>query len=176
MVDQQEVAAKISEALNRAAQCSAAETEENYSVLNEQLWELNSLLGQSLQSHIDYAPLLDKLQSGTTTLTADELKTLRSLIVGDAEQYLKYDDDFARSKSELVRILDQIRGLQSKPLDMETLMRLRVLCREATSALTPAMHYLEQKERVQRFDEHTRGPISRDAGRVLAGIIKHMLR
>jgi hypothetical protein len=108
LADHQEVATKIAEALNAGAQCSAAETVENYSVLSEQLWELNSLLGQSLESHIGYQPLLTKLQNGTT-LTADELKTLRSLIVGDADQYLKYDDDFERSKSELGRILDQTR-------------------------------------------------------------------
>jgi hypothetical protein len=175
LAEQQEVVTKLSEALNTAAQCSAAETVENYSALNEQLWELNSLLGQSLISHVRYEPLLAKLQAGTM-LTADELNTLRSLIVGDADQYLKYDDDFERSKSELLRILKQIRSLQSAPLDLETLMHLRVLCREASSALGPAMHYLEQKERVQRFEEHTRGPLDRDAGRVLAGIVKHMLR
>jgi hypothetical protein len=175
LADHQEVAAKVSEALNAAAQCSAVvETVESYSALSEQLWELNSLLGQSLQSHVGYQPLLTKLQNGTT-LSADDLKTVRSLIVGDADQYLKYDDDFERSKSELRRILDQIRRLQSKDLDLETLMHLRVLCREASSALAPTMHYLEQKERVQRFEEHTRGPLDRDAGRVLAGIIKHML-
>jgi hypothetical protein len=174
LADHQEVAAKVSEALNAASQCSAVETVESYSALSEQLWELNSLLGQSLQSHVGYQPLLAKLQSGTT-LSADDLKTLRSLIVGDADQYLKYDDDFERSKSELRRILDQIRRLQSRDLDLETLMHLRVLCREASSALAPTMHYLEQKERVQRFEEHTRGPLDRDAGRVLAGIIKHML-
>jgi hypothetical protein len=171
----QEVTTKISEALKAADRCSAAETTDSYSALNEQLWELNSLLGQSLQSHISYQPILTKLQNGTA-LTTDELKTLRSLIVGDADQYLKYDDDFDRSKRELGKILDQIRGLQSNNLDLETLMHLRVLCREASSALAPTMHYLEQKERVQRFEEHTRGPLDRGAGQVLSGIIKHMLR
>jgi hypothetical protein len=175
LADHPEVAAKISEALNAAAKCSAAETVENYSALSEQLFELNSLLGHSLQSHTGYRPLVTKLQNGAA-LTSDELKTLRSLIVGNADQYLKYDDDFELSKSELGRILDQIRHLQSNDPDLETMMGLRVLWREASSALALTMHYLEQKERVQRFEEHTRGPLDRDAGRVLAGIIKHMLR
>ena len=129
LADHQEVASKISEALNAAARCSEAETVENYSVLSEQLWELNSLLKQSLQSHTGYQPLLAKLQNGSTS-TADELKTLRSLIVGDADQYLKYDDDFQRSKRELGKRLDQIRRLQSSDLDLDALMHLRVLCRE----------------------------------------------
>ena len=108
-------------------------------------------------------------------MTADELKTLRSLVVGDAEYYLKYDDDFDRSKSDLGKILDQIRRLQSSEFDPETLMHLRVLCREASSALAPTMHYLEQKDRVRRFEEHTRNPLDRDARRILAGIIKRAM-
>jgi hypothetical protein len=174
LADHQEVAAKLSEALTAASQCSTAETVEKYSVLAEQLSELSSLVEQSLRSRVGYQPLLTKLQNGTS-LTADELKTLRSLIVGDADQYLKYDDDFERSKSDLGKILDQIRKIQSTDLNVEALMHLRVLCREAASAMVPTVHYLEQKERVQRFEEHTRGPLDPNAYRVLAGIIKQMM-
>lgn len=173
MADSQDVAAKISETLNTASQLSTAETVQNYSLLRAQLDELDLLARQSLQSHVGYKPLLTKLQQGSP-LTAEELETLRSLIVGDADQYLKYDDDFDRSKGELGRILDQIRQLKSRDLNLETLMHLRVLCREAFSALGPTMHYLEQKERVQRFEEHTRDPLSGDASRILAGIIANM--
>jgi hypothetical protein len=167
----QEFAAKISEALNTAAKCSAVETVDNYSVLGAQLQELDSLAGRSLQSHTGYQALVTKLQN-SDPLTADELKTLRSLIIGDADYYLKYDDDFDRWKTDFGKILEQIRQLQSSEFEAETLMHLRVLCREASSALAPTVHYLEQKERVRRFEEHTRGPLDRDARRVLAGIIK----
>jgi hypothetical protein len=172
--DHQEVAAKLSEALKAAAQCSTAETVANYSVLGEQLSQLSSLVGQSLQSHASVRPLLTKLENGTT-LTADELKTLRSLIVGDADQYLKFNDDFERWRSELDRVLDQIRQVQSSDLGLDAQMRLRVLCEEALGAMAPTVHYLERKERVQRFEEHTSGLLNSDARRVLAGIIKHMM-
>jgi hypothetical protein len=174
LASNQEFAAKVSAALATAAQCSAVETVHNYSILSVQLQELDSLAGQSLQSHAEYQPLVTKLQNGSP-LTADELKTLRSLIVGDADYYLKYDDDFDRSKSDLGKILDQIRGLQSNEFGPETLMHLRVLCREASSALAPTMHYLEQKDRVRRFEEHTRGPLDPDTGRELADIVKNMM-
>jgi hypothetical protein len=116
---------------------------------------------------------LTKLEKGSL-LTAEELKTLRSLIVGDTDAYLKYDDVFSQSKDELSKIIDEIKKLQSRNLDLETLMHLRVLCREAFSALAPTLHYLEQKERVRNFDEHTRGALDNDASRILAGIIKEM--
>jgi hypothetical protein len=117
---------------------------------------------------------VSKLENGNA-LTAEELKTLRSLIVGDADYYLKYDDDFDRSKADLGKIIEQIRRLQSNEFDPETLMHLRVLCQEASSALAPTVHYLEQKDRVRRFEQHTRGPLDGDAGRVLAGIVKDMM-
>ena len=88
MDSDQDFAAKISLALNAAAQCAAAETSDSFAVLGERLGELETLAKRSLQSHVAYQPLLTKLQDGTA-LTADELKTLRSLIVGDADRALR---------------------------------------------------------------------------------------
>ena len=173
MSDYPEITARLSETLSTAQKCSTAETVENYSLLEEQLNELASTAGQSLLSHGGYQPLIDKLEKGAP-LTEAELKTVRSLIVGDADQYLKYSDDFARMKSELNRVLDQIEQLKSQDLDIEALMRLRVLCKEASSALVPTMYYLEQRDRVRRFEEHTRNPLTKEAGHILARIIKEM--
>lgn len=173
MADNAEIAGRMSEALNTAAQCSSAETVENYSQLAAQLQDLDGLAGQALRSHVDCQPVLAKLQQGAS-LTADELKALRSLIVGDADQYLKYDDDFEEAKTQLTKVLDEIRTLASPDADLEALTHLRVLCREASSALGPVLHYLEQKERVRNFEEHTRGPLSPDAARILASIVRNM--
>jgi hypothetical protein len=173
VADNAEIAGRMSEALDTATQCSSAETVENFSHLAAQLQELDALAGRTLRSHVAYQPLVTKLQQGAS-LTADELKALRSLIVGDADEYLKYDEDFEHAKTELTEVVDEIRGLTSADTDLEALKHLRVLCREASSVLGPVLHYLEQKERVRNFEEHTRGPLSADAARVLAGIVKNM--
>ena len=173
MADNAEIAGKMSEALNTAEQCSSTETVENYSHLAAQLQELGSLAARSLRSQVASEPLLAKLQQGAS-LTPDELQVLRLLIVGDADQYLKYDDDFEQAKTELKKLLDEIRLLASPDSNLDSLMHLRVLCREASSALGPVMHYLEQKERVRNFEEHTRGPLSSDAARILASIVRNM--
>jgi hypothetical protein len=172
VADSTEIAGRTSEALSTADQCSSTETVENFSQLAAQLQELDAVAGRSLRSHVNCQPILAKLQQGAS-LTPDELQTLRSLIVGDADQYLKYDDDFEDAKTELKKILDEVRGLTLTDANPEALMRLRVLCREATSALQPVLHYLEQKERVRNFEEHTRGPLSSDAARILAGIVRN---
>jgi hypothetical protein len=173
MTDVQELVAQISEALNVAARSSAAETAESYSVLSEKLSELESSAGHYLRSNMAYRSVLTKLQQ-EQALSPDDLKTLRSLIVGDADGYLKYDDDFEQSKAELARILDQIRKLQSAEMNPETLTHLRVLCREASSALVPTVHYLEQKQRVRNFDNNVHEPLSSDTRRMLAGVIQDL--
>lgn len=173
MADNAEIAGKMSEALNTAGQCSSTETIESYSQLAARLQELDSLAARSLRSHVASQPILAKLQQGAS-LTPDELQVLRLLIVGDADQYLKYDDDFEDAKTELKKILDEIQALASLDSNLDSLMHLRVLCREAASSLGPVLYYLEQKERVHNFEEHTRGPLSADAARILAGIVRNM--
>lgn len=170
MSDTDDIAAKISQLLDTAARCTSAETDANFSILGDELGELESCAGQSLRSHAAYEFLISKLEEDGQ-LTPDDLKTLRTLIVGDADAYLKYDDDFAEAKQELNRIIDKIRLLQSGDLGAESLMQLRVLCREAMSALAPTVHYLEQKQRVKNFEEHTSGDMSSDTRRALAQLI-----
>lgn len=173
MADTQQLAAKLSDALNTAARCSSSDDAEGYRLLAEKLAELESSAGQYLRSHMAYQAVVGKLQHDQP-LTSDDVKTLRSLIVGDADDYLKYDDDFGHAKGELARIVGEIQKLQSSEPSPESLMRLRVLCREAASALVPTVHYLEQKERVKNFDEHVRPPLDSDARHMLAQVIQDL--
>jgi hypothetical protein len=166
--------AKIAQALTVVARGPAAETSNAYVLLAQQLHDLESLTTQSLRSHESRRPLMAKLKSGSP-LTADEMQTLRMLVIGDADQYLKYDEEFDRTKSELAKIMEKIGHFQSNALGAEALMQLRVLCQEAASLLAPTTHYLEQKERISRFEEATKGPIDRDAAKALIGIIEDSL-
>jgi hypothetical protein len=172
--DSEDIAAKISQLLETAARCASTENEDNFSILGDELGELESRAGQSLRSHAAYEFLISKLEDDGQ-LTPDDLKTLRALIVGDADAYLRYDDGFDEAKRELARVIDKIRQLQAGDLEAEALMQLRVLCREAMSALAPAVHYLEQKQRVKNFEEHTTsdlsGDMSSDTRRALARMI-----
>jgi hypothetical protein len=173
MPNAQDLASKIAEVLELAGQCSIAETASGYSLLAEKLAELETDAGQYLRSHTAYKFLLAKLKEGGP-LTTDDVKTIRSLIIGDADQYLKYDDDFEQSKAELRRIVDQIRKLQSDELAPEILAHLRVLCREASSALVPTVHYMEQRQRVENFEAHMREPLGDDTRLMLANVIQDL--
>lgn len=170
MSDSEDIAAKISQLLDTATRCASAETEQNFRILGDELGELETCAGQSLRSHAAYEFLMTKLEDDGQ-LTPDDLKTLRALIIGDADAYLKYDDDFDQAKQELNRVIEKIHQLQAGNLEAEALTQLRVLCREAMSALAPTVHYLEQKQRVKNFEEHTSGDLSTDTRRALARMI-----
>jgi hypothetical protein len=174
MAENQEVSAKVGEALDLAARCFQAEKSDGYESLAEQLEELEASAREGFQHHTDYKSLVYNLEKGNP-LTPDELKTLKLLMVGDADYYLKYDDNFDRCESELKKIVEGIRTLQSSELDVDGLMHLRVLCREACSVARPTAFYLEQKERVRKFEEATRDGIDRESGQFLANIIKSMM-
>lgn len=171
MADDQAVSAKFKETLDMADRCFAAENGEGFSFLRESLEELETLAERDFRDHADYKSIAKKLENGDA-LTPTELDNLKLFMVGDANYYLKYDDDFDRSKTELKRILDEIRELQPGNLNVDEKMHLGVLCGEASSVAKTAAFYFEQKERVRKFDEATRGGIDRESGKVLANILR----
>jgi hypothetical protein len=176
MVGPRDVTAKLQQTLAAAARCSAAETAANYEVLAEQLQELEALAKRSCQSAVDCGPLIVKLRAGDP-LTAREMTTLKLLMVGDADYYMKYDDEFERRKGDLGKMLAEIERQQAGQLDADALMRLSALCREASGMLMPILHYLASRDRVRSFEETaSQGRIDSETGRTLAGIIEEMMR
>lgn len=174
MAENRDVSAKLKETLDLAARSFEAERSDGYDVLREELEELETLARRTFQDHEDCRALVSKLEKGTP-LSADDLNTLKLVMVGDADYYLKYDDDFERSKAELQKIIGEIGKLQASNLDVDGLMHLRVLCREACSVALPTTHYLEQKERVGKFEEATKDGIDRESGKALADIVREIL-
>ena len=49
MSDSEDIAAKISQLLETAARCASTENEDNFSILGDELGELESCAGQSLR-------------------------------------------------------------------------------------------------------------------------------
>ena len=174
MSDITDVNTAIDKALQRASRCADEETSENYEVLEDLIEELESQSREAFESKMDVASLLPKLKN-EKPLTPAELKTLELMIVGDAEYYLKYETELDSWRKEAKRILAEISSLRSADLDVDGLMHLRALCREARRVLPDLVFYLEQKERAARFQAATKGTIDSEGYRVLDEIIKAMI-
>lgn len=171
---EQQIKASIQKALDLASQTTANETSDNYELLEEQVDQLESEAREAVQSKLELAGLLGKL-TGNKPLTPEDLKTLELVIVGDAESYLKYESEVDEWRSQLKRVLGQIVGLQNSNLDVDTLMHLRALCREAHESVADLVYYFEAKERVAKFRAAIQGSMDPEGYRFLAGIVREML-
>jgi hypothetical protein len=174
MADVLPLSTSIQKTLELASRCTQAETSDNYGILGDQVEELEAQAREAFQSKMDFASLLPKLKAGKP-LTPSDLKTLELLIVGDAESYVKDKPEVEHWKTELQRVLGEIGKLQSATLDVDGLMHLRTLCREAREALADLVFYFDAKERAAKFKAATQEPIDPEGYRVLAEIVQAML-
>lgn len=174
MADVPKVTTTIQKTLEMASRCTQAETSDNYGLLGDQIEELEAQAREAFHSRMNFASLLPKLKAAKP-LTPADLKTLETLIVGDAESFLKYETAFDEWKSQLKQLLGEISKLPSGELDVDSLMHLRALCIEVRRVLPAVVYYLDQKERVNKFQEATRGPIDAEGYRVLTEIVEQML-
>jgi type I site-specific restriction endonuclease len=171
-VDQ--VSAGIQKISEQASLCGQAETSDNYGALADQIEEVEASAREVFESELDIASLLRKLKEAKP-LSAADLKTLELLIVGDAEYYLKYETELEHWKNEIKEVLAEIAKLQSSNFDVDNLMHLRALCREAARVLPAIVFYFDQKERAAKFQAATKDPLDADAYRFLAQIVEEML-
>jgi hypothetical protein len=126
-----------------------------------------------LSSH--FWPVVEKLENGDPLATAEQ-DMLQMLLVGEAKYYVKSEKDVQHWQQEVARLVEEIRRLGAGNLDeLETLLHLQALCREAARIVPDLTFYFGEKERVQRFEEAIHSAIDRDTRRMLANLIKEML-
>jgi len=166
--------ANIQKTIELASHCAQAESSDNYGALADQIEEVEAAAREVFESELDIASLLKKLKEAKP-LTSADLKTLELLIVGDAEYYLKYETELDHWKNEVNQVLAEIARLQSGGFDVDGLMHLRAICREAARVLPAVVFYFDQKERAAKFQAATKNPLDAEAYRFLAQIIEEML-
>jgi len=174
MGDVPRISATIQKTLELASRSTQLETSDSYGALGDQVEELEGQARQAFLAKMGISALLPKLKTGKP-LTPEDLKTLELLIVGDAEYFLKYENDLEQWKSEIRKLLAEISNLQSSDLDVDGLMHLRALCAEVGRVLPDVVYYLNQKERTSKFQAATREPLDPEGYRVLAEIVEQML-
>lgn len=177
MVAVHEVEAQIDETIDVARRAFEAESSTGYQAFNLDMARLEGLAREAFQARLDEHlwPLVNKLEEGEALTTAEQ-DMLKMMVVGEASYYVKRENDLQAWQDELQRLLQEIRALQKSGLDdIDSLLRLRALCREAQRVLPDLLFYYQEKERVQRFEEATSQAIDTDSRRTLANLLKDML-
>ncbi len=177
MPDAKDVDAKINEVVETAGRVFKQEHVANYRSLQELVVSLEGLARETFQAKLDdmYWPILEKLEDGLP-LTAAEHNILELLMVGEAKYYLRYENDVENWRNEVKRLVEELKRQQAAGLDeIDSLMRLRALCREALRVLPDLTYYFREKERVRQFEDATRDAIDVETRRALANLIKDMM-
>ena len=177
MVSPQQVQNSIQETLSTAKQAAGKTQSHPYQNLDNQIRQLANMAREGFQAQVKpaYPGLLKKLEAGAS-LTDEEYRLLRLLIVGEADYYIEHENDLQNWHAELDRLLDQIKTLQDTGLQsIDQYLHLQALCHDATRIIPNLVHFYREQERVERFEEATANGINKESGKILADIIKEMM-
>lgn len=145
----------------------------------DKLAEIFSSFERSLQNTIKELSreainkAIKDLEAGVA-ISQEDLNSIRLWVVGDADYYIKREDDYKDSVSELNRIIDQINQLKGQNVDIENSAKLRAILEDGIRVIPNIAFYLEKKARLQKFE--TAIPALDDDGRkMLIEVLKDEL-
>jgi hypothetical protein len=114
------------------------------------------------------------------TLRADgpiappDLELIRLWVVGDAEYYVKMENDFPAWMIELERLMGVLQSLSREAVTPATMAKLAATVRDALRVSSDIVFYRQQEERVRSFQDTT-ARMTRDDKKYLADILAQKL-
>jgi hypothetical protein len=144
--------------------------------LSGTLTSLDAELREQIQAATaaQVAPLITALQADGPVEPAD-LDLIQLWLVGDAEYYLKMENDFPAWIAELNRLIGVLRDLRSEAVTPTTLSRVEATVRDALRVSADIVFYRQQEERVRSFQNAAKD-LTRDDKRILAGLLAEKLQ
>ncbi len=137
-------------------QTKARGTGDAYSKLSTIFEELGKYLREYIQAETgtDIKLVINKLRSGRD-LDDEEVDLIKLWIVGDAQYYTQLENNVKDWQNELKRLIEKINQYKETSADVETASYLRGLFRDGSRVITDIFYYLEQKDRIARFQDAT---------------------
>jgi hypothetical protein len=118
-------------------------------------------------------PLIGLLEADGP-IEAKQLELMRLWLVGDAEYYVKTENDFSAWVAELDRLLGVLRQLRSEAVTPTTMARMEATVRDALRVASDIAFYRQQEERVRAF-QNTTNQLNRDDKQTLARLLARKL-
>ena len=153
-----------------------ADTGDMYSRLSTIFGELDQYLREYLQELTgdDVKKIIKKLK-GSDSITAQDLDLVALWLVGDANYYVKHENNFKDWTKELKRLMDEINACNVDNPNADTVAKLRSLFRDASRVVADIFYYAEQKDRIAKFTESTQ-EIDADERGLLARLLEQKLK
>lgn len=153
-----------------------SETGESYSRLSTIFEELGGYFREHIQglTEDEARVVLRKLHDGKT-LTPEDIKLIQLWIVDDAKCYIEKENNYDVWQEELARLMKEILNFKDRNPDVATASELRALFRDGSRVIADIFYYLQQKDRVARFEQASKslGPQERS---VLIGLLEQKIK
>jgi hypothetical protein len=107
-------------------------------------------------------------------LTEEEKQVVRLWVVGDAEGYLKMENNFKEWMEEYRRLQDVIAGYEDKAGSLQEMVEVHGVLEDAIKVADAIAHYIDDKERVTRFNNAMTDLNAQD-NKFIAGMLKSMM-
>lgn len=141
--------------LNKALESAGGrEQKDDISRIYSALYEVNGSLRERLREQLrpeleDIMRTLDAL----IPLTPEQLVTLRSFIIGDAESYVRQEKDYASWHGELNQLSAAIAAVNPENASREALASMQGHITDALNLIPSIQKYLEARDRIARFEQ-----------------------
>lgn len=130
----------------------SAGTPEGYETLEQHVNRFESALREleQSQSKVEVEKAVKSLSSGRA-LSAGEQAVVREMIVGDAESYLRMENNFKDWQAELQRLQGEMARLARSP-NPGAVRELRGVVKDAVRLMPNIRSHAEEKRRIGQFD------------------------
>jgi hypothetical protein len=153
----------------------AKNTFEEFSQLEMALVKIKQQVRERIQSLTagDIKAIIGKLES-SQPLSAAEQNYVRMWLVGDAEGYLRMENNLKDWLKEFKRLLGALADFEKKEESIPGLVNLHGLLEDAVRVTGSLAHFLEDKERIARFEKAIKSLDSADS-KLIAQILQSKL-
>jgi hypothetical protein len=114
--------------------------------------------------------ILNKLQSDAP-ISAEEIALIKAWIVGDAAEYTKMENNFQDWISEYERLQKALASYENKDCSFKELLTLHGILEDATRVSYDIANFLENKERIKKFESAVGDGIDEHERDVLVNIL-----
>jgi hypothetical protein len=150
-------------------------TSEAFSQVVSELVKTKQEIRETIQASTAEAitVIIDKLENNQP-LTGQEKDYLKLWVVGDAEGYVKMENNLKEWKAEFHRLTEVIAGYEPRPESVPELADLHGVVEDAIKVASNLSHFSEDLERIDRFQRAIANLDAADS-KFLADILKNKL-
>jgi DNA-binding FadR family transcriptional regulator len=150
-------------------------TSESYGYVATQLVQSKNAIWQAIEQATAeaIAAIIGKLENNQP-LDEAEKQTVKLWVVGDAEGYVKMENNFQEWMEEYRRLLEIIAAAEGRTGSVQELVEMHGVLEDAIKMADAVAHFLEGRERVARCAKALSNLTAED-NKFIAGMLKSML-